>query len=337
MRASSAFACVLGLVAILGTPTPARSLAATSDTQAVDVDPQIYQRLRALDPTRISARDVSEVLARVPAPRIILLQGSGLGPVTMEPFGEFLIAMGYPADKVRSPRDGRLSQSSYMDSQRLAGMIAWYYENEGLRPVLIGHSQGGMLVVRVLYEFAGDFSGSIHVWNPITDQAEQRTTIVDPSTGEVRPVVGLRLRYAAAIATGKLPRLLSGQWAMIPRLRRIPDTVEDFTGYTLEWDFIAGDFPGTEPYTAIGTASVRNVTLPGNYSHMGLPLTEHLAANAVTRAWIDAYIPGATAAVPANRDIDTSNLIHAADIWYSVKRNWCLSAQRRLEATRMTQ
>jgi len=73
MRASSAFACVLALVAILAAPVPARALSATSDTQVVDVDPQIYQRLRALDPTRISARDVSEVLARVPAPRIILL------------------------------------------------------------------------------------------------------------------------------------------------------------------------------------------------------------------------------------------------------------------------
>src|SRR4029077_3163610 len=137
------------------------------------------------------------VLARVPAPRIILLQGS-FGPVTMEPFAQFLIAMGYPADKIRNPRDGRQSESSFMDSQRLAGMVAWYYETEGMRPVLIGHSQGGMLAIRVLYDLAGAFSDSIHVWNPITDRAEPRTTIVDPATGEVRPVVGLRMRYAAA-------------------------------------------------------------------------------------------------------------------------------------------
>ena len=303
----------------------------------VDVDPETYRKLQALDPARISARDVSEVLTRVQAPRIVLLQGSGLGPVTMEPFAQFLIAMGYPADKIRNPRDGRLSHSSYMDSARLAGMVAWYYENEGMLPVLIGHSQGGMLAIRVLYELAGDFSDAIHVWNPITDEAETRTTIVDPFTGEVRPVVGLRMRYAAAIATGKLPRLLLGQWSMIPRLRRIPDSVDDFTGYTLEWDFIAGDFPGTEPYTAIGNAAVRNVTLPAAYTHIGLPLTEHLAANAVTRAWIDAYEPGTDVAVPDQPDVDASNLIHAADIWYSVKKNWCLSARWRLDATRVTQ
>jgi hypothetical protein len=334
--AASAFACTIAIATVAATPS-ARAQTPADETQTTaGVDPAIARELQELDPGRISARDVTDVLARVEAPRIILLQGS-FGPVTMDPFAEFLIAMGYPADRIRNPRDGRLSESSFMDSQRLAGMVAWYYETEGMRPILIGHSQGGMLAIRVLYDLAGAFSDSIPVWNPVTDQAEPRTTIVDPATGEVRPVVGLRMRYAAAIATGKLPRLLLGQWAMLSRLRRIPDSVDDFTGFSIEWDFIAGQFPGSEPYTAIGTAAVRNVTLPAAYTHIGLPRAEHLAANAITRAWIDAYVPDARIAVPDQPGVDTTNLVHAADIWYSVKKNWCLSARRRLDATRVTQ
>ena len=120
---------------------------------------------------------------------------------------------------------------------------------------------------------------------------------------------------------------------MLSRLRRIPDSVDHFTGFSIEWDFIAGHFPGAEPYSAIGTAMVRNVTLPSTYSHIGIPHTEHLAANAVTRAWIDAYIPGAGIAMPVQPGVDTTNLVHAADIWYSIKKNWCLSARRRLNAS----
>jgi hypothetical protein len=340
-RLLGALASALSLVAlaiatIAGTVSPARADAPADETQTLDVDPEVVRRLHELDPARISARDVAEVLSRVPALRIILLQGS-VPLVNMDPFAEFLIAMGYPADRIRNPRDGRYSESSFIDSEQLAGMVAWYYEKEGMRPVLIGHSQGGMLAIRVLYDLAGAFSDSIHVWNPLTDRAEARTTIVDPVTGDVRPVVGLRVRYAAAIATGKLPRLLLGQWSMLSRLRKIPDSVDDFTGFSLDWDLIAGHFGSSEPYTAVGSAVVRNVTLPVNYSHIGLPRAEHLAANAATRAWIDAYVPGTKAALPSDPGTDTTNLIHAADIWYSVKKNWCLSARRRLDAAHLTQ
>jgi hypothetical protein len=334
--AATACGCVFAIAAVAAPQVSSAAPLPEGQTQTVDVDPAVVRQLRELDPGRISAREVAEVLAKVPAPRIILLEGS-VALVNMDSFAEFLIAMGYPADKIRNPRDGRMSESSFMDSRRLAGMLAWYYETEGMRPMLIGHSQGGMLAIRVLYDLAGAFSDSIPVWNPVTDQVEPRTTIVDPATGEVRPVVGLRVRYAAAIATGKLPRLLLGQWSMLSRLRRIPDTVDDFTGFSIDWDFIAGEYGGSEPYTAIGTAAVRNVTLPVTYTHIGLPRTEHLAADPVTRAWIDAYAPGTSVAVPDEHGVDTTNLVHAADIWYSVKKNWCLSARRRLDATRVTQ
>ncbi len=69
-----------------------------------------------------------------------------------------------------------MSRSSFGDSEQLAGELAWYYESEGMMPMLIGHSQGGMLAIKVLYELNGSFHPAIPVWNPVTGQAEQRTT-----------------------------------------------------------------------------------------------------------------------------------------------------------------
>ncbi len=120
---------------------------------------------------------------------------------------------------------------------------------------------------------------------------------------------------------------------MLAKLRQVPDTVDEFTGFTIEWDFVAGNFPGAEPYAATGSAAVRNVTLPAGYSHIGLPRVRHLAANATARAWINAYAPGSDAALPDTEGVDTTNILHAADIWHSVKKRWCLEAQRRILAS----
>jgi hypothetical protein len=298
------------------------------------LDAATEDRILALVPERISAADVRDVLSRAPAPRIVNLQGS-LAPITMEPFAEYLIAMGYPETRLRNPLDGSMSQSSFADSEVLAGTLAWYYETEGMMPMLVGHSQGGMLAIKVLYEFAGAFHDSIAVWNPLTGESEHRSSIVDPNDGRERPTLGLHFPYVAALATGKLPRLLLGQWTMLGKLRAIPDTVDEFTGFTIEWDLIAGTFPGAEPYHATGVATVRNVILPATESHVALPQARELATNAVTRAWIDAYRPGGEPhAPPADAGIDTSNVVHAADIWYSVKKHWCLEAQRLIRARR---
>ena len=292
-------------------------------------------RIEALDCARLSAVDVRETLALAPAPRILNLQGS-LAPVTMEPLAQFLIAMGYPVERLTNPPDGALSLSSFADSTQLAGTLAWYYENEGAMPMLIGHSQGGMLAIRVLHEFAGAFHDAIEVWNPRTGESEKRTSIVDPQDGSERPVVGLKVPYAAALATGKLPRLLLGQWAMLGKLRSIPDTVDEFTGFTIEWDFIAGTFPGSEPYRATGSASVRNVTLPASTSHLALPQMRALATNAAMRAWIDAYGPeSGSTAPPADAGVDAANAVPAAELWYGVRKHWCTEAQRQVRRPRI--
>jgi hypothetical protein len=290
---------------------------------ASPLDPALAARVRVLDCERVSAADVHDVLAQAPAPRIVLLQGS-IPLVTMDPFARFLIAMGYPEERLRNPRDGQFSYNSFANSEKLAGALAFDYERTGMAAMLIGHSQGGMLAIKVLYEFAGAFHDALHVVDPATGAALPRTSIVDPHTGKLRPVVELRVAYAAALATGWLPRLMLGQWNMLSRLRRIPDSVDEFTGFILPHDPVAGNLLGDEPYEPVRRAAVRNVVLPDDYHHLTLPRVAHLADDPAMRAWIDAWSPRAEPAPPAG---DTSNLVQAADIWYSVKRQWCRQAQ----------
>lgn len=317
------------------TPASTGSPAAAATGLAASVDPvwaEMGARLRELDPEALDAAAVREVLNHVPAPRILLFQGS-VPLVTMDPVAEFLIAMGYPAEQLADPQRGGYSRSSFGDAARLAGEIAWHYERDGLRPLLIGHSQGGMIAIRILHELAGGFRDELPVWDPVSDAPLPRTTIVDPLTGAERPVVGLSVSYASALATGMLPRLVLGQWDMIRRLHDIPDSVDEFVGFVLPFDPIAGTLGGGAPFAASGRARVRNVTLPTSYRHIGLPDIAHLAADPVTREWIERYTP--TASLPApDGAADTTNLLHAAMLWHDVKKHWCIEVQR-LRAARV--
>jgi hypothetical protein len=282
----------------------------------------------ALDCDALAGVDAATVMQGLPAPRILAFHGS-VPVVTMEPFAEFLVGMGYPEAALRDPYDGSLTRSSFADSEALAGTIAWYYEHDGMRPMLVGHSQGGMMVMRVLHELAGGFHDSIAVVDPATRTALPRTTFRDPYTGGERAVVGAQVAFASAIATGTLPRLLLGQWTMIPKLRKVPDSALEFTGFAIAFDPIAGNLGDPEPYVPIGSCAVRNVVLPAEYSHIGAPAMEHLARQPSTRAWIVAWTPGSTAPAPA--DADVRNLELAADLWYSIRRHWCIEGQRAQE------
>lgn len=299
-------------------------LACSALARAVPLAANDAAQLGALDCAAVSAGDVREVLVRHPAPRVIALHGS-VPIVTMEPFAEFLVGMGYPDERVRDPVDGKRTYPSFVDSRRVAGEVAWHYEQDGVMPILIGHSQGGMIVIKVLHELAGTGGEAIPVWVPGRSLPEPRTAIVDPRDGALRPVVGLQLDFAAALATGSLPRLLLGQWGILPLLRDVPDSVAEFTGFAIPWDPIAGTGPEPSGFRATGSAKVRNVVLPGDYSHIGLPAVAHLAVQPETRAWIDAWRPGS--AVPLPKGVDVRNLLHAADLWYSVKRHWCRGAK----------
>ncbi|MEO6565612.1 MAG: hypothetical protein ABIO63_06215, partial [Casimicrobiaceae bacterium] len=90
------------------------------------VDRALSARILALDPHRIAEADVRDLLRLGPTPRIMLLHG-GIFPVhlSMTSFGNFLVGMGYPEDKIRDPRSGDWSISPYADAERLAGIIAW--------------------------------------------------------------------------------------------------------------------------------------------------------------------------------------------------------------------
>ena len=274
----------------------------------------------------LSAEHVASVLAHVPAPRIIALHGS-VALVTMEPFAEFLARMGYPEDRLVNPADGKRTYSSRIDSRRLAGHLAWHYERDGLMPLLVGHSQGGMIVIKLLHDLAGTRgTAPIAVWEPGASDPQARTDVVDPISGERRAVTALTLPFAAALATGSLPRLVLGQWGILPLLREVPDSVDRFLGFSIPWDPIAGTFAHPPRFFATGRANVRNVVLPASYSHIDLPRTAHLATEPATRAWIDAYDPARPAPLPEG--VDTSNLVHAAELWYAIRRQWCEGAKR---------
>src|SRR5204863_205109 len=131
------------------------------------------QKILALDPEHVTEQEMRKVLSRAPAPRIINIHG-GIYPVhrRMISFSEFLIGMGYPASSITNPGDGTYTFSCYESSKMIAGVIAWYYEREGLRPMMVGHSQGGIQMVKVLRKLAGLSSRRLHVWNPLTWKEE---------------------------------------------------------------------------------------------------------------------------------------------------------------------
>jgi hypothetical protein len=305
--------------------------------RSVRTDRALEDRILALDPERISAEDVRDTLAKGPAPRIVLLHG-GIYPVhlVMESAGRFLVGMGYPEDRIRQPGDGRWSHSPYEDAAQIAGLIAWYYEHDGMRPMILGHSQGGIQAVKVLYELAGRIDDPIRVWNPFMDDAENRTRIVDPLTGVERPVVGLTVSYVSIVAAGGAALLLPNQWSMIGRMRTIPDTVDEFTGFAIGLDLVAWTLPGDREAVEFQhdpKVHVRGVVLPASYSHVFVPDTEALAADPATRAWIEAYRPAdaSTATPPAGAG---DGALWAADVWHSVKKHWALEAQRLIRAKR---
>jgi pimeloyl-ACP methyl ester carboxylesterase len=300
----------------------------------------LEERILALNPERISEQDVRATLSKGPTPRIILLHG-GIYPVhlIMTSFATFLERMGYPEDKLRDPIDGAYSQSPYGNSERLAGEIAWFYEHDGVRPMMIGHSQGGMQAVKVLYELEGAFGDKIAVWNPVADTAEDRTTITDPLTGNTRPVVGVSVAYASAVGAGGAAFLLPNQWNMLHRLRTIPDSVEEFTGFIIPGDLVAWSFPGApgaSHYRHDSAAKVRNVTLPISYNHVTVPITSSLANDPRAREWINAYRPagGDEEELKAPSDVRGDNILWAADVWFSIKKHWCLEAQQLIRVKR---
>jgi hypothetical protein len=124
----------------------------------------------------------------------------------------------------------------------------------------------------------------------MTRRTEPRTVIIDPLTGEPRAVETVQLCFGTALGAGGLARLMPNQWDMTTRLRRVPDSVEEFTGYSKGNDPFGGDLWGYEPlnvYKANGKALVRNVRLPADYNHALIPNTRHLVESQEIIDWIN--------------------------------------------------
>ena len=310
---------------------------AGSVLRSVTMDRALEDRILALDPAKISAEDVRDTLSKAPAPRIFLIRG-GIYPVylAMESLGAFLIGMGYPEERILTPHENDWSLSPYESAPNIAGLLAWCYEHEGVRPTMIGHSQGGIQAVKVLHELAGDWSKELHPLSPVTGKFEPATTIVDPLTGRERPVVGFRLGFVATVGTGGWALALPNHWIVLDRVRTIPDTVDEFVGYRIAFDLWALDGPAFDElktFHANGTAVVRNAWLPAEYAHVTVPATRDLLQDPAMRAWIDAYAPDNQAALAPLPGPD-EHAMFAADVWYGLKKHWALEAQSFVRARR---
>jgi hypothetical protein len=316
---------------------PAVSVPATSAKQ---IPAPLRAQVLALNPENVSDQDVRDVLAKAPAPQVIAIHG-GVLPIKagMNSFAQFLLGMGYPESSIRNAGTGDYAYGYYEDSDELAGAVAWYYERDGLRPILVGHSQGGMQVIRVLHKLAGTYGEAIALWNPELERAEARTNFCDPLTGSNRPVVGVSVSYAAVATAGGFARMLPNEWDLNDKLRKIPDSVIEFTGFQKGFDPWGGDFLGygsANLYNATGTAIVRNVRLPSSSAHWTIPYAEKLLADPDALKWIREFHPAANA-TPATATDDegeerNARMLWAAEVWYGVKKHWVLELQRLIRA-----
>ena len=297
--------------------------------------PAAENKILALDPEHVSERDIREVLANAPAPRIFMIQG-GLLPVqiAMKSFSKFIIGMGYPEWSARDPVDGAYSCSSFRDAAKITGLIAGSYERDGLRPMLLGHSLGGMQTVKVLQLLAGESAAPLVVWNPLTEKPEARHEIRDPLTARARALTNLQVSYAVVLAAGGLGRIIPHQWSMNGRLRKIPDSVEEFTGFYIHLDFFGGDYLGYGPanlFRPSGVARVRNVQLPTGRNHWTVPVTENLLQSQADKDWINNFSPD-TAASSDPVFTDNAHILWAAEVWHGIKRHWVLELQTLIRA-----
>ena len=341
-------ACLLGLSAC-GTyprrgrdPDQAQLILRELVSNRLALSRTLEDQILALNPEAVTARDIEEVLARAPAPQVILIHGGVKSVIDeMVSFSHFLQGMGYPGASLTNAGDGTYTFSCYESSEMIAGVIAWYYEQFGLRPMMLGHSQGGMQAVKVLYRLSRRSSPKLIVYNPLTWQPENRWEITDPLTGQRRSIAGLKLPYASAVGAGGLTRMLPNQWEMDFKLRTIPDTVEEFTGFCKENDLLGGDYLGygsANHYKSKGAAVVRNVWLPTEYEHGRIPDTKHLLESQAMKDWINHYRASSESVVRPQVEVefagDSRHILWAADVWYSLKKHWVLELQRYILARR---
>jgi pimeloyl-ACP methyl ester carboxylesterase len=346
-RIASAFAALAAALITVGCakfdlaptdPTAAAEIERSTSKVSLHMSREQENRILGLNPERVTDYDVRNVLAGAPAPHLINIHG-GIAPVQkrLTSFSKFLVGMGYPDRAIRQP-GGEYTISCYYDAELFAGIVAWYYEHEGMRPMILGHSQGCMQAVKTLQLLAGQTTKRLSVWSPLTWKPEERTEITDPLTGKPRPVVGLSVSYIAALGGGGAGRVLPNQWDIMFSLRSIPDKVDEFTGFYVPMDVLGGDYLGfgsANHYHALGSTKVRNVLLPAHSlrTHAFTPEIERLLSNPRAIEWINNYVPTSNPVEP--QDVENpEGIIFGADVWKSVKRHWVIELQRLIRARR---
>ena len=259
---------------------------------------RLEDRILALDPERVTAADVRQMLAQGPTPRIMLLHG-GIYPVhlSMASFGRFLVGMGYPEARIRDPCDGKLVAQPVRGRRaarrhRRVALREGRHAADADRPQP-GRDAGGQGPARAerRLQRRGRRVESAHRF---CRRTARRSSIRSPATSG--PSSALTLSYASAVGAGGAAFLLPNQWSMLGKLRTIPDTVDEFTGYSIDARPGRGPCPAstrTRKFENGGRAKVRNVTLPAGINHITVPVTAQLAARIRRCAkWIDAYVPG---------------------------------------------
>ncbi len=324
---------------VRGAAECARSVARRAGRYAPD--PALQERLLALDPEHISDRDVRETLAQGPTPRIMLLHG-GIYPVhladgVVRPIPD--AAWAIPEAQHSRSRRRRLVVQPVRGHRAARGIVAWQYEHDGLRPMLIGHSQGGMQAVKILQELDGRMRrrpARVEPARPLRSRSARR--IVDPLTGTR---AARRRRVGRVCLGGRRGRLRRSccrtNGGSLDKLRKIPDTVDEFTGYFIERRLDrAGASPATRWTGATnnsGKAHVRNVDAAGDVQpRRRAARGRSLADEPAVRDWINAYVPGDardTSSLPGDA---AGHVLWAADVWYSIKKHWCLEAQHWVRA-----
>ena len=105
---------------ILEPDSPARQ-ATRAAGKSIVPDRTLDDRILALDSERITADDVRDTLAKSPALQIMMLHGGIVGVcLVMVSTGKFLVAMGYPENRIRHAGDRRWSHSPYEDRAQIA-------------------------------------------------------------------------------------------------------------------------------------------------------------------------------------------------------------------------
>ena len=108
-------------------------------------------------------------------------------------------------------------------------------------------------------------------------------------------MIGTSVAYASVVGAGGWALALPHQWENLDTLRKIPDNVDEFTGYFISVDLFALSFPGNpldRRYENSGKANVRNVMLPATYNHVTVPVTSDLAQDAAGAGLGQRVCPG---------------------------------------------